>query len=126
MKLEVNTSKKSIEILKGCEYRYSRTNSIPSAVRNKLYLHIYPKKDTLQDDGERLGLFDSYLSEVHIFNTDNNTVYVVPELYDNVDIQVSKNINVRYFKDLSIFVEIPGPVRIKTDSVFQIQEITGD
>ncbi len=126
MKLEINTSKKSGEIIKGCEYRYSRTKDMPASVRNKLYLHIYPKKDTLQDDGERLGIFDSYLSEIHIFNTDNNTVYVLPRLYDNVDIQVSKHINVRYFKDLSIFIEVPGPVRIKADSTFQIQEITAD
>lgn len=124
MKLEVPSSKRSDQIIKGCEFRYNRTNDCPVLIKRKCYLHIYPKEDTLQDNGNRLGMFDSYLSEIHIFNTDNNTVFIVPELYDNVNIKVDKPISVRYFKDLSIFIEISGPVKIilKNDAFF-IQEV---
>lgn len=124
MKLEVPSSKRSEEIIKGCEFRYNRTMDCPVIIRRKCYLHIYPKEDTLQDKGNRLGMFDSYLSEIHIFNTDNNTVFVVPRLYDNVSIQVTKPINVRYFKDLSIFVEVTGPVKIiLNNDAFLLQEV---
>lgn len=124
MKLEVPSSKRSQEIIRGCDLRYNKTEDCPVMIRRKCYLHIYPKEDTLQDSGSRLGMFDSYLSEIHIFNTDNNTVFVMPRLYDNVSIQVAKPISVRYFKDLSIFVEVPGTVKIIcNNSAFLIQEV---
>lgn len=118
MKIEVPLSHKSLQWINFLKDNYKETKELPSKINGRTLIHIYPKEDTLNDNNDNsTGFVDVLNCEVHIYNTDNMTVFKTRK-HDQIEVEVP--CNVRIFKDLSTMLIIDTPV---TFGMFQSLEV---
>jgi len=118
MKMEVELSKKSQEYIDFLTENYTQIFECPKQITGSTLIHIYPMKDTLNDESEDSSGFEDALNcEIHIYDKDNRTVFVT-KTHDQIEVEVPCNI--RIFKDLSTMLIIDTPVRF---GMFQSLEV---
>lgn len=82
-------------------YKYKKVDKLWSGKIKECIIHMYPKEDTLNGNGELCGYCDSLFFDMVIYNEDTMEYYVL----NNRD---ALNINVktetRIFKDLSTMI----------------------
>lgn len=76
-------------------------------IKGRCIIHIYPKKDTYEEDGELYGYYDALLCEMHIYDCNNEIVYKT-KYHDSIYLDVP--IGTRIFKDLSTMLVIDGGI----------------
>jgi len=120
MKIEVPLALKSHDHIRNLAKIYTETNEPPKIINGRTLIHIYPKSDTIEDySDDSHGFVDALNCEIHIYNTDNMTVFKT-ERHDQVEMRVP--CNVRIFKDLSTMLIIDTPV---TFGWYQSLEVRG-
>ena len=108
MKIEVQLSAKSQEHIDFLIKAYKEVYECPKQINGRTLIHIYPKSDTINDnDGHSSGFYDAINCEVHIYNTDNMTVFKTKH-HDQIELEVP--CRTRIFKDLSTMLLIDCPV----------------
>lgn len=116
---EIKLHQESINYLNRIFTDYNEVESLSKIVENPI-IHMYPKKDTYEEDGELDGFIDAIFSEVHIYDTVNMTVWKSKSLSDGLasyaDITVKQ---IKVFKDLSTLVSLSGKY-----SISPFQEMT--
>jgi hypothetical protein len=92
-------------------------------VKNPI-LHIYPKQDTYNSEGELDGYIDALFSKVHIYDTKNKTVHRSNKLHDAIlpttDIKV---LQFKVFKDLSFMIVMQGTYDFSRYQAMNIEKI---
>jgi hypothetical protein len=76
---------------------------------NDPIIHIYPKQDTYNENGELNGYIDSLFAEYHFYDTVSKTVYKSKRLHDGL--WFGRDVNPRYiriFKDGSTLLAFKG------------------
>lgn len=102
----------SEDYLKRIFDNYTEVYELP-AIINEPIIHIYPKKDTCNEDGELDGYIDAIFSEVHIYDTVEMKVYKGESLHDALMPSNQLDVwTIRIFKDLSTLVGLRGKYRI--------------
>lgn len=97
----ITISKKSKKMIENIfsRYNYNRKRKCPKIFNNGAIIHIYPTRDTLQDNGDiALGYVDAILFDVHVYDTTKLEKYVISER-DGILFEVL--VETRIFKDLS-------------------------
>jgi len=118
MKIEIPISHQSQKQINYLTKNYTETKEVPEKINGRTLIHIYPKEDTIEDgtDDSR-GFVDALNCEIHIYNTDNMTVFKTKR-HDQIEMRVP--CNVRIFKDLSTMLIIDTPV---TFGIYQSLEV---
>lgn len=114
VKQEVKIYKPSAEHLDLINtYDYKESKEEINKVEGTCIVHIVPKMDTYLSDAESslIGLCDSLLFEVKVFDLAKGIYYRDKTLFDDVAIQ-DINVNSRIYKDLSTMYIFHEPVYI--------------
>lgn len=116
MNLNVDLNYKSEEMIQEVYDRYDEEKEIPNELEGRTIIHLYPKEDTVDENGEASGFIDSLFFNFNIFNIFTGKVYKRYGHYDELVLDVPCRI--RAFKDLSTMVIIDSPIKISdTQSV---------
>lgn len=110
MKIEVPLNKESKELIMETFSNYKESAKLPKVLYGRTIIHMYPKEDTIKDDGEVIGFHDSLFFNFNIYNTTTEKVYKRSGLYDEFVIEVPCRI--RTFKDLSTMIIIDQNISI--------------
>jgi len=110
MKIEVPLNEESVQLIQDTFTSYQEDDKIPKVLYGRTIIHVYPKKDTINEDGEYEGFYDSLFFNFDIYNTDNEKVYKRSALYDELVIETPCRI--RVFKDLSTMIIIDDNISI--------------
>ena len=79
----------------------------------KIILHVYPTKDTINDDDEQsTGYISSLLFDVHIYDTESMQKYVLKNK-DGISFEGFSDIGMQVFKDGSTLFELKGKIHIE-------------
>ena len=82
MKIEVPLNEESKELIKETFAGYKEAVKLPNVLYGRTIIHMYPKEDTIKDNGEVIGFQDSLLFNFNIYNTTNESVYKRTGLFD--------------------------------------------
>ena len=107
--LRVLIEQESVDYLKEVFKEYKEVDKPLYEIKGRCIIHIYPKKDTYEEDGELYGYCDALLCEMHIYDCNNELVYKTQN-HDSVYLDVPSG--TRIFKDLSTMLIIDGGITI--------------
>ena len=110
MKIEVPLNEESKKMIEETFSQYKEAIKFPKVLNGRTIIHMYPTKDTIEDDGEAIGFHDSLLFNFNIYNTTTEKVYKRMGLFDEFVIEVPCRI--RSFKDLSTMIIIDEKISI--------------
>lgn len=110
MNTEIPLNEKSKKIIEETFSSYKEATKIPNILYGRTVIHMYPQKDTIENDGELIGFEDSLLFNFNIYDTANRKVYKRIGLFDEFVIEVPCRI--RSFKDLSTMIIIDKNISI--------------
>ena len=110
MKIEVPLNEESKKIIEETFSQYKEAVKLPKVLYGRTIIHMYPKEDTIKNDGELTGFKDSLLFNFNIYNTATEKVYKRMGLFDEFVIEVPCKI--RSFKDLSTMIVIDKKISI--------------
>jgi hypothetical protein len=110
MNLEITLNEKSKKIIEETFSSYKEATKIPKVLYGRTVIHMYPKKDTIENNGELTGFEDSLLFNFNIYDTVNKKVYKRMGLFDEFVVEVPCRI--RSFKDLSTMIVIDKKISI--------------
>ncbi|ALS22146.1 hypothetical protein [Paenibacillus naphthalenovorans] len=105
---QIELHQKSVDYVKEVFSKYIEVEQLDSIVTNPI-IHIYPKKDTYEQDGKLNGYIDALFSEFHVYDTEKKTVWKSKRLHDGIcpyeDLYVNQ---IKIFKDLSTMISLKG------------------
>lgn len=107
--LKVPIEKESVEYLQKVFKDYKEVNKPIEEIKGRCIIHIYPKRDTYEENGELSGFCDALLCEMHVYDCKNKLVYKTQN-HDSVYLGVPSE--TRIFKDLSTMLVIDGGVQL--------------
>lgn len=112
IKNEIELHQNSVDYVKETFSRYIEVYDLSKRIKNPI-IHIYPVEDTFDKDGSLNGYTDALFFKIHVYDTENMTVYKGEKLHDGI--LPFKNINVsqiKIFKDLSTMLVLRGNYHI--------------
>ena len=125
---KIETSTKSKEYI---EETFSRYTLIPvpdsfkfviGLNKERHILHLYPIGDTMNDDNNDLmGYEDALLFDVHFYNVENKTKFVIKGR-DQIVLNINRSC-VRIFKDGSTMIIIDRPIKVEVYQSMEINEL---
>ena len=107
--LKVQIEQESVDYLQEVFKEYKEVDKPLYEIKRRCIIHIYPKKDTYEEDGELYGYCDALLCDIHIYDCDNKLFYKTQN-HDSVYLDVPSG--TRIFKDLSTMLIIDGGVTL--------------
>jgi len=122
IKQEIEITQQSEDYIKEVLSWYTETTKQPKPFKGRTIIHIYPKEDTIEPNGNLKGFIDTFMSNVHIYNTVDKTVYKINNK-DNVEVNVP--CQVKIFKDLSTIIVIDKPIRFGWFQSLEINHADG-
>lgn len=119
---EVALHQNSVNYAKETFEQYTEVDSM-RYVENPI-IHMYPKEDTYEENGELNGYIDALFFEAHIYDTKNMTVWKSKKLHDGImpyaDLNVSQ---IKVFKDLSTMIVLHGKYQISRSTAMSIGKV---
>jgi hypothetical protein len=80
-------------------------------------IHIYPKYDTYNADGELEGYIDSLFCDIHVYDIERMTKWKSKRTHDGIMPFANLNIDqIKIFKDLSTMICLQGEYRLSGSS----------
>lgn len=119
IKNEINITEESEYKLRELFSRYKETEEQPEVINDWCVIHLYPKEDTINENGETNGYCDALFFDIHVFNCDNKTVYKARGWYDAI--HVEKKCELRLFKDMSTMLIFRDGVEISWGQAIFLQ-----
>lgn len=116
-KIEIPLHNKSEQYLREILAEYKETKELPSIIKGRCIIHMYPYEDTYEDDGCLVGYIDAIHCELHIYDIENKTVYKT-KMHDEIRVDVP--CRVRIFKDLSTMLIFDTPVSFNNWHSFEV------
>lgn len=110
MKIEVPLNEESKKMIEETFSKYKEGIKLPKVLYGRTIIHMYPTKDTIENNGELIGYHDSLLFNFNIYNTATERVYKRIGLFDEFVMEVPCKI--RSFKDLSTMIVIDKKISI--------------
>jgi len=107
--LRVQIEQESVDYLKTVFDDYIEVYNPIEEIQGRCIIHIYPKHDTYNIEGELNGYIDAILCDMHIYDLNNKVVYKT-RYHDSILLNVP--CETRIFKDLSTMLIIDGGVEI--------------
>ena len=111
MIFDVPLYKESEKLIAETFSEYKEGKELPKTLHGRTVIHMYPVKDTYDENGQLNGFIDSLFFRFDIYNIPTKKVYRKNGLYDEFVIDVPTR--VRAFKDLSTMIVIEKSVRIE-------------
>ena len=98
----------SIDYVKEIFSKYTETTELKSTYKSPI-IHMYAKEDTYDEQGNLNGYIDGLFFELHLYDTENSTVWKSNRYYDGIcpfdDLRVSQ---IKIFKDMSTMIALSG------------------
>ncbi|MFC8686031.1 hypothetical protein [Brevibacillus porteri] len=121
---EIDLHEKSLDYLNSVFTQYTEIDRLPEIIKNPI-IHMYPKKDTYNYDGELDGYIDALFFELCIYDTDEMTVWKSKRLHDAI-IPACKHIEIgqiKAFKDLSTMIVLNGHYTFSTNAALSVLKV---
>lgn len=119
---DIDLHQESVDYLSKVFKEYREIEAIPDTIKDPI-IHIYPKKDTYESDGELNGYTDALFSEIHIYEPHNMTVWKSRRLHDAInsfeDLTVKQ---IKIFKDLSTMITLSGRYRVSSFTALELRK----
>lgn len=120
IKNEIELHSNSVQHMKETFAMYERSEDLDQVLENPI-IHIYPKEDTYDSDGELNGFIDAIQFVVDIYDTNNKKVKKGTRLHDAIIPQTDWKVSqLKIFKDLSTMIVLIGKYEF---AFFQALEI---
>ena len=112
-------SEQSVRYLSTIFSKYNKVDELPDVTDSPI-IHMYPKEDTVTENGDLNGFRDALFSKVVIYIPGRREVYTVGGNCDAININMRSN--VRVFKDGSTCITIKGKCSINIYQEIEIDE----
>lgn len=117
MKIEIPITQQSEEFIRKTFKGYKEIEKIPDVINGRCIIHMYPYRDTVEEDGSLSGYIDAMFCELHIYDCNNSTVFKTK----HIDALIINTISsIKIFKDLSTMVVIDGGVELHSSQAFEV------
>ena len=118
--LKVQIEQESVDYLQEVFKDYKEVDKPLYEIKERCIIHIYPKKDTYDEDGELYGYCDAIFCDIHIYDCENQLVYKT-KYHDSVYLDVPNGTKI--FKDLSTMLTIDGGVLISYGTALSVYRL---
>ncbi|WP_340032675.1 hypothetical protein NSQ20_12505 [Paenibacillus sp. FSL K6-1122] len=124
VKNEINIHENSVNYMNRVFMQYKEIETLPSVVDNPI-IHLYPVKDTYEENGELNGYSDALYFHLHVYDPISMTSWKSKQLHDGIipfsEVMVQQ---IKIFKDLSTMISLSGSYRMSQMQGFSIGRLT--
>lgn len=121
---EIVLHNKSVDYINETLTQYTKVERLSEIIENPI-IHMYPKKDTYDSDGELNGYIDALFFELYIYDTDKMTVWKSNRLHDAI-MPACKHIEIgqiKVFKDSSTMIVLNGHYTFSANAALSVLKV---
>ena len=120
----VKTTNESKKIIKDTFSQYDKADSLPKVITEKIVIHLYPERDTIDEEGQTCGFWDSLFFMCRIYFTEQKK-YI--EFHTKDAINIDRRTDIRIFKDgstmITVYASENSPISIDNCQMIYIENV---